>query len=163
MAFIYFPDARFETKAEPRPVDAALRAIADRLLKEAVKSEAYGLAAVHIGEIAPIVVMSTAPTRTERAYLLLFNPLVTTTAQKTEAGQEGSVSMPGIEAEVLRPKWVEIAYDDAEGKAQSIRFEGYPARVALHEIDQMNGIFFLNRVSRLKRDMALRKWKKRPG
>ena len=69
--------------------------------------------------------------------------------------------MPGIEVEITRPVWAEIAWDDESGIRQSRRFEGLRARIAQHEIDQVNGVFFLDRLSRLKRDMVLKKWKKR--
>lgn len=56
---------------------------------------------------------------------------------------EGSVSLPGIEVEVVRPVWAALAFDDADGDRQALRLEGLPARIAQHEIDQMNGVFFL--------------------
>ena len=56
-----------------------------------------------------------------------------------------------------------MSFQDALGAARVTKFDGFAARVAAHEIDQMNGVFFLDRVSRLKRDMALKKAKKQPG
>ncbi len=96
-----------------------------------------------------------------REYMLLFNPVVTAVATETEAGEEGSVSAPGVRIQLDRPVWAEIGYMDAAGAAQTVRFEGFAARVALHEIEQMNGEFFLNKLSRLKREMVLKKAKKR--
>jgi peptide deformylase len=71
--------------------------------------------------------------------------------------------MPGVQVEIMRPVWAEIAFYDETGVRQTRRFDGLPARIALHEIEQMNGQFFLDRLSRLKRDMVLKKWKKRAG
>ncbi len=110
-----------------------------------------------------MVVISADPDPGRRDYLLLYNPDVLAVADKTVIGPEGSVSMPDVQVEIMRPIWAEIAYDDETGTRQTRRFEGLPARIALHEIDQMNGIFFLNRLSRLKRDMVFKKWKKRAG
>lgn len=134
-----------------------------RLLEAAEAAGAYGLAAIHMGTLAPVVVISSDPDLGRRDYLLLYNPQVAQVADAVATGPEGSVSMPGVQVEIMRPVWVEISFDDETGRQQTRRFEGLPARIALHEIEQMNGIFFLSRLSRLKREMVLKKWKKRAG
>jgi peptide deformylase len=131
------------------------------LLQAAQEAKAYGLAAAHIGEVAPVVVISADTEQGE--YTLLFNPKVSEVAVVTAKGEEGSVSLPGVRAEIERPTWAEIAFMDGAGAAQTVRFEGFAARVALHEIEQMQGIFFLERLSRLKREMALKKARKLAG
>jgi peptide deformylase len=158
---VAYPDPRLTRKAEPRPVDDGLKAIGNRLLEATKAANAYGLAAVHIGAVAPVVVISTDPDPDKRDYVIVYNPEIVSTAETTAAGPEGSVSMPGVEVEIIRPIWAEISWDDESGTRQQRRFEGLSARIAQHEIDQMNGVFFLDRVSRLKRDMVLKKWKKR--
>jgi len=160
---VLYPDPRLNQAAVPRAVDDSLRAIGARLLEAAKVAQAYGLTAVHMGAVSPVVVISADPDPGKRDYLLLFNPEVLAVAEETVAGPEGSVSMPDVQVEIMRPVWAEIAFDDETGVRQTRRFEGWPARIALHEIEQMNGVFFLNRLSRLKRDMVLRKWKKRAG
>lgn len=131
------------------------------MLAAAQEAKAYGLAAAHIGEIAPVVVISgeTEP----RDYRLLFNPRIVATAETLAKGEEGSVSLPGVRVEIDRPVWVEVEFMDADGVPQHLRLEGFAARVAAHEIEQMQGIFFLARISRLKRDMALKRAKKSSG
>lgn len=131
----------------------------ERLLAAAQEARAYGLAGVHIGEVEPVVVVSGDPTGGD--YLLLFNPAVTAVAGECEAGEEGSVSLPGVRVSIDRPLWVEVSYMDANGVAQTVRFERFAARVALHEIEQMNGVFFLSKLSRLKREMVLKKARRR--
>ena len=163
MPLVLYPDARLNQKASHRPVDDGLRAIGDRLLEAAKAAQAYGLAAVHMGAVAPVVVISTDPDPARRDYLLLYNPEVLAVADTSVTGPEGSVSLPDVQVEIARPVWADIAFDDDTGLRQTRRFEGLPARIAQHEIDQMNGIFFLTRLSRLKRDMVLKKWKKRAG
>jgi peptide deformylase len=111
--------------------------------------------------VEPVVVVSGDPEG--RDYLLLFNPMVTAVAGESEAGEEGSVSLPGVRVTIDRPVWAEVRYMDGEGNPQTARFERFAARVALHEIEQMNGVFFLLKVSRLKRDMALKKARKLSG
>ena len=158
---VTWPDPRLSRKAEPRPVDDGLRAIGNRLLEATRAANAYGLAAVHIGAVAPVVVISADEDPGRRDYLVLYNPEVVATDGPAVAGPEGSVSMPGVEIEVVRHYVADLAWDDDAGTRQQRRFEGLPARIAQHEIEQMNGRFFLDRLSRLKRDMVLKKWQKR--
>ena len=98
-----------------------------------------------------------------RDYLLLYNPSVVAVSDDIEKGEEGSVSLPGARVQIERPVWAEITFMDETGAPQSRRFERFLARVALHEIDQMQGVFFLDGLSRLKREMALKKAKKVAG
>ena len=142
-------------------MDDTLRSVGDRLLAAAKDAKAYGLAAAHIGEVEPVVVISGDPEG--RDYVLLFNPTVTAVASETEAGEEGSVSLPGVRVTIERPIWAAVSSMDAEGKPQTARFERFAARVALHEIEQMNGVFFLSMLSRLKREMVLKKARKQSG
>ena len=137
-----------------------MRAIGARLRAAAEAANAYGLAAVHIGAVAPVAVISVAADPEKRDYLVLFNPEVLWLGDGTEEGPEGSVSMPGLQVPVLRSSRARIAYDDETGTRQELELAGLPARIAQHEIDQVNGTFFLDRLSRLKRDMAIKRWKK---
>lgn len=156
-----YPHPALATKAVPAVVDARLIAVGERLRDAAAAGKAYGLAAAHIGEIEPIMVLNVTPDEPEPTYTIYFNPRVVEVSPETEAGREASVSLPGVEVEIVRPVWAEIAYDDANGTARTQRFEGFVARCALHEIEQMDGRYFLSNLSRLKRDMALKKAAKR--
>jgi peptide deformylase len=157
--FIFYPDPRFGEAASARPVDAALTHVGRQLLAAAQEARAYGLAAVHIGIVAPVAVISLGDPAT-RDYHLLYNARVLSTGGPQEAGPEGSVSMPGIEVEVLRAQSAVIAFDDDTGQGQELALSGFAARVAQHEIDQVNGVFFLTRISRLKREAAIRRFAK---
>jgi peptide deformylase len=158
--FVSYPDPALSVAAQPRAVDAGLLAVGERLRAAALISQAYGLAAAHIGQAAPVVIMNLAEQGAARQDLLLYNPRIVAVSAETESGNEGSVSMPGIEAEVVRPIWAEVAWQDEAGAHQQRRFTGFQARVAVHEIEQMQGVFFLSRVSRLKRDMLIKKFGK---
>lgn len=141
-------------------MDEALRAIGERLRAAADAAGAYGLAAVHIGAVAPVAVISTAADPDKRDYLVLFNPEILSLDGDAVEAPEGSVSMLGLQVPVSRPSRARIGYDDETGIHLDRDLEGLPARIAQHEIDQVNGIFFLDRLSRLKRDMAIKRWKK---
>ena len=157
--FIFFPDERFQAAATPAPVGPALREIGTKLLDAAREAQAYGLAAVHIGYVAPVAVISIVPPP-GRDYRVLFNPRVVETGGLSIPGREGSVSMPGIEVEITRPDFARIGFEDEAGAAVELELTGFPARVAQHEIDQVNGIFFLARLSRLKREAAIKRYAK---
>jgi peptide deformylase len=158
--FVIYPHAALCIKAAPRPVDAAMLAAGAALLAAAQEVQAYGLAAAHLGLDQPLVVISVSADTTRRDYRLLYNPEILRQSDETDIAPEGSVSMPGIEAPVKRSRRVDLTYDDANGQQHSDTVEHFVARVAQHEIDQMNGMFFLRRISLVKRDIAVRKYYK---
>lgn len=157
--FIFYPDPRLSEAACTRPVGPGLLEVGVHLLAAAETARAYGLAAAHIGVVAPVAVISIGDPST-RDYRVLFNPRLLSAEGPQEAGPEGSVSMPGIEVEVLRHRDARIGFDDGSGQGQELVLSGFAARVAQHEIDQVNGVFFLARISRLKREVAIRRFAK---
>jgi peptide deformylase len=130
------------------------------LLEAAREVQAYGLAAAHLGLDEPLVVISFAADTGKRDYRVLYNPEIVALSDQTETGPEGSVSRLGMEVPVKRAIWADVAWSDAFDQRQTARFKGFVARIAQHEIDQVNGIFFLRRVSLLKRNAALRRLQK---
>jgi peptide deformylase len=158
--FLTYPDPKLYLIALSRPVDKTMIAVGDRLLAAATSAQAYGLAAIHIGELEPLIVIRNDPNTSGKLYLVYFNPVVTHLTDQRTPGLEGSVSLPGVEVQIVRSLTVALAYDDAQGDRHSIKLEDVKARIAQHETDQVNGIFFLDRLSRLKKDMALRKFHK---
>jgi peptide deformylase len=160
MSFILYPDERLNQPAPATALTPDVLAVGEQLLQSARESRAYGLAGAHIGETVPVIVLNVTPDVPHPEYLLLFNPRVTAVSDDTETGREASVSLPGIEVMIERPVWADIAFEDFKGQSRALQFEGFLARCALHEIDQVNGIFFLNHLSKLKRGMALKKYAK---
>lgn len=158
--FVIYPHPALSRKALARPLDEPMIKAGAALLKAAEAVRAYGLAAAHLGLDEPIAVVSFATNPQERDYRLLFNPRIVELAEEVETGTEGSVSLPGIEVPVQRPVRAVIGFQDAEGREQVERLEGFVARVAQHEIEQVEGIFFLRRVSSTRRDAALRRFRK---
>jgi peptide deformylase len=111
-------------------VDEAVRAIGERLRAAADAAGAYGLAAVHIGAVAPVAVISTAADPDKRDYLVLFNPEILSLDGDAVEAPEGSVSVPGLQVPVPRHYRVRIAYDDETGTRYDSDLEGLPARIA---------------------------------
>ena len=161
MSFVLYPDPVLQQQARrAATVTADLLAVGERLLATAQEVKAYGLAAAHIGVAAPVIVLNVAPVSPVSEYLLLFNPQISAASEESTDGTEASFSLPGVQVSLSRPVWVDVAFDDFKGQARSLHFEDFVARCACHEIDQMNGIFFLSRLSKLKRDMALKRYRK---
>ncbi|MEO8686182.1 MAG: peptide deformylase [Devosia sp.] len=88
--FVRYPDPRLTRSATTRPIDDALRATGERLLAATASVQAFGLAAAHIGEIEPLVVISVAGDASQRDYRVLFNPQIMAVAEAVHAGPEGS-------------------------------------------------------------------------
>ena len=161
MTFALYPDPVLTKKSIfPNAVTDDLLAVGERLLAAAHESKAFGLAAAHIGIAAPVIVLNVTPNAPAPEYLVLFNPQIAAASQDSAEDTEASVSLPGVQVSLPRPVWVDVAFDDFKGQARLLHFEDFVARCACHEIDQVNGIFFLSRLSKLKRDMVLKKYRK---
>jgi peptide deformylase len=155
---VMFPDPRLRQKAAPVEVfDAALEKLAQDLIDTVIAAPAIGLAGPHIGVLQRIVAIRLADDALMRLYV---NPEIVWTSPDTKFETEGSVSMPGIAEQVERPariglKWRTLAGAEEQGEA-----EGFLAVVLQHEIDQLDGIFWLDRLSRLKRERAMKRYEK---
>jgi peptide deformylase len=139
-----------------------LHGLAQDLIDTVVAAPAIGLAACHIGVLQRLVAIRLADDALMRLYV---NPEITWTSPETTVEREGSVSMPGITEEVERPARIGLKWRTLAGEAKEGEAEGFLAVVLQHEIDQLDGIFWLDRLSRLKRERAIRRYEKtrRPG
>jgi peptide deformylase len=94
---------------------------------------------------------------------IYVNPEIISAAPETSRNTEGSVSMPGATEEVTRPKAIRFRYQDIDGAVHEEDAAGFLAICIQHEIDQLDGIFWLQRLSKLKRDRLIKKWEKAGG
>jgi peptide deformylase len=156
---VRYPDPRLETPAAPvTAFDDHLAALVADLTDTLIAAPAIGLTAPHIGVSAQVTVIKLAPDQPARVFV---NPTVVSTSGPPARHREGSVSMPGIEEEVERPSRATIRYQVLDGTVFEDTFDGWPAIVLQHEIDQLNGLFWIHRLSRLKRERLVKKWGKR--
>jgi peptide deformylase len=118
---------------------------------------AIGLTAPHVGELQRVVVTRLEPGTETRVYV---NPVVSWASAELAAHEEGSVSMPGVRETITRPERVRIGFQTLAGEPREEELAGFPAAVLLHEIDQLDGIFWIDRLSRLKRDRLIKKYGK---
>jgi peptide deformylase len=141
-----------------KAVDDELRALARDMFDTMYEADGVGLAANQVGVLKRLVVVD--PREEGVTPMALVNPRVVSTGDETDRAEEGCLSIPGLRDVVERRATVVVEALDLDGEPIRIEAEGLLARVLLHEIDHLDGILFLDRVSPLKRKMALKKWKK---
>jgi peptide deformylase len=158
---LIIPDKRLRLKSEPvATVDRDLRALIDDMFETMYDAPGIGLAAIQIGVPRRVVTMDLARKDEPKAPLVFINPEVVWASDETSAYEEGCLSIPEYYEEVARPKAVNVRYLDLDGKTQEIAADGLLATCLQHEIDHTNGVLFIDHISKLKRDMIVRKFKK---
>lgn len=152
-------DPALREKAEPiGEIDREVRELAEDMLETMYAHDGVGLAGPQIGVARRIIVID--PQSGDSAPFALVNPEVVESGEETERAEEGCLSIPGLAEVVERPATVVVEGLTAEGKPRRIEAEGLLARILQHEVDHLDGILFIDRVSPLKRKMLLKKWRK---
>lgn len=154
---VAFPDPRLRLPAQPvTRFDAELRALADDLLDTMRAAPGIGITAPHIGVLSRLVVLELTPGEV-RVYA---NPVLDQVSRETIRHTEGSVSMPGVTDELERHVRVRVRYQDLDGTERSEDAERLLAICHQHEIDQLDGVFWIDRLSRLRRDRLIARYNK---
>ena len=157
LPIVRFPDPRLRAVAEPvERFDAELQALAGDLLETMRAAPGIGITAPHVGVMQRLVVLELSPGEV-RTYV---NPKLVWSSPETARGPEGSVSMPGVTDEVERAASVRVTYQDLSGAEHNEDADGFLAVCHQHEIDQLDGIFWLQRLSRLKRERLIARYGK---
>ncbi len=155
-------DPVLRAKAEDvREFDDDLRSLVRDLFETMYHADGIGLAAPQIGISTRVVVLDLHREDVDDEQLALVNPTVTWLSKETDKQSEGCLSIPGLEEIVKRPVEVRVDAHDPDGKPVTVEAEDLLARALQHEIDHLDGLLFLDRVSPLKRKMLLKKWQKR--
>ncbi len=158
---ITIPDPVLRKEAEPiERVDDDLRRLMDDMLATMYDAPGVGLAAPQIGISRRLIVMDAARDDEERDPLIMVNPEILDLSDEMRVHEEGCLSIPEVTAEVERPAELRVAFLDREGKPQEVELEGIWATIVQHEIDHLNGVLFIDYLSRLKRDMIVKKFTK---
>ena len=153
---VYYPDPRLRIPAEPvTTFDAALGDLAGDLVDTMRAAPGVGITAPHVGTPLRLVVIALEGDAEPRIYA---NPRILEVSEDRIRHMEGSVSMPGVTDEIERPARVRVAFQDLQGQARDEEAEGFLAVCLQHEIDQLDGIFWLDRLSRLRRDRAIKRY-----
>ena len=156
-----FPDARLRAKA--RPVGAVTEATLDLvedLLETMYDAPGIGLAATQIGVLQRVLVMDVASEDEDPDPMVLIDPAIIWRSKETEAREEGCLSIPEQYFEVTRPAKVRVEFTDPYGNRNTEEFEGLGSACVQHEIDHLNGILFIDRLSLVKKRMVKRKLEK---
>ncbi len=155
------PDPKLKLVSKPvERVDDALRALMDDMLETMYAAPGIGLAAIQVGEPVRVIVMDLAREGEEPAPRYFVNPEVVWASEETAPYEEGCLSVPEIYDEVERPARVKIKYLNYKGEEIVEDCEGLYAVCIQHEMDHLNGVLFIDHLSRLKRDRAVAKVKK---
>ncbi len=156
-----YPHPILKKKAEKvEKVDDELRRFLDDMLETMYADNGCGLAAPQVGVSKRVVVIDIAHEGEEPQPLYMVNPEITWKSDETEVCEEGCLSLPELRAEVERPASVKIGYLDYDGKACELLAEGFLAVAAQHELDHLDGILYIDHLSRLKRQMLVKKLEK---
>jgi peptide deformylase len=152
-------DPVLRARAEPvAAFDEDLRDLIADMFETMYHAEGVGLAAPQVGVSLRVLVVDTKEEGGGR--YALVNPEIVAVSRVTERASEGCLSIPGLEEVVERPSAVEVRGFDGAGAPVAIAADELLARALLHEIDHLDGVLFLDRVSPLKRKMLLKKWRK---
>jgi peptide deformylase len=155
---IRYPDPRLALPAQPVTVfDSALRDLASDLLETMHAAPGIGITAPHIGIALRVVVLDLDLIDGARSYV---NPEIVWASSEMMLHREGSVSMPGVHDDVQRHARIRISYHDVNGKIQSEESDGLRAVCHQHEIDQLDGLFWIKRLSRVKRERLIKRFEK---
>jgi peptide deformylase len=155
---VRYPDPRLALPAQPVTVfDGALRELAGDLLETMHAAPGIGITAPHIGILLRVVVLDLDPVNGARTYV---DPEIVWASPEMILHQEGSVSMPGVNDEIRRHARIRISFRDLDGNLRTEESDGLRAVCHQHEIDQLNGMFWLQRLSRLKRERLIKRFEK---
>ena len=127
------------------------------MLQTMYKAPGIGLAAVQIGVLKRLIVIDISKREEEKKPIFLINPEIKFKSKKTSLYEEGCLSLPGYFAEIERPSECSIEYVDYYGKKKELKAEGLLSTCIQHEIDHLNGVLFIDYLSKLKRDMIIKK------
>lgn len=158
-AIVRYPDARLALPAKPvTSFDDALRELADDLLQTMHAAPGIGITAPHIGVPLHVVVLDLDAITGARSYI---NPEIAWASPEMITHQEGSVSMPGVNDDILRHARIRVRYQDLDGAVHAEESDGLRAVCHQHEIDQLDGVFWIQRLSRLKRERLVKRFEKK--
>ena len=138
-------------------VDDDLRKLMDDMLETMYQAPGIGLAAVQVGILKRIIVIDISKGENEKNPLFLVNPKIKFRSEKTSTYEEGCLSLPGQFAEIERPAECSLDYIDYKGNQRELKAEGLLATCIQHELDHLNGVLFIDYLSKLKKTMIIKK------
>ena len=158
---IILPDPVLRQVSNPvERVDDAVRKLASDMLDTMYDAPGIGLAAIQVGEPLRLLVIDLAKEGEPPAPQVFINPEILAGSDERSVYEEGCLSIPDYYAEVERPAKVRVKYLDRDGKEREAEADGLLATCLQHEIDHLNGVLFIDHISKLKRDIVVRRFRK---
>jgi peptide deformylase len=158
---LVIPDKRLRLVSKPvAKVDGSVRKLAEDMFETMYDAPGIGLAAIQIGEPLRLVTVDLAKKDDEKAPQAFINPEITWSSDEMNVHEEGCLSIPEYYEEVERPAKVRVKYLDLDGKLHEVEADGILATCLQHEIDHLNGVLFIDHLSKLKRDRVIKKYTK---
>jgi peptide deformylase len=141
-------------------IDAHVRRLWDDMLETMYRAPGIGLAAIQIGVPERLLVIDLSKDGEEKRPLFFANPEIVWSSEAKSEYEEGCLSIPEYYEMVTRPAEIKVRYLDRQGEAQEMHATGLMATCLQHEIDHLNGILFIDHISRLKRERVIKKFQK---
>jgi peptide deformylase len=158
---LILPDPRLRLVSEPvKSIDGEVQKLVDDMFETMYDAPGVGLAAIQVGVPKRVITADLAKKDEPRSPQVFINPEVVSRSEELSTYEEGCLSIPEIHEDVERPAQVRVRYLDRDGKPHEVDAEGLLATCLQHEIDHLNGVLFVDYLSKLKRDRVLKKFAK---
>lgn len=141
-------------------IDGDAKLLERQLIEIMIKNKGIGLAANQVGIAKRVFVMGKDSYNNFSNPCAMFNPIIVESSNILLEDREGCLSYPGLWLKIKRPEWVLVGYYDSDGILKENKFQGYAAKCFQHELDHLNGVCFIDKISRLKLQLAMRKQRK---
>ena len=158
---VILPDVKLRTKsAAVGKITPDIRKLVEDMFETMYDAPGIGLAAIQVGVAKRIVTMDLAKKEGEKEPRVFINPEITWSSEEMSTYEEGCLSIPDIHEDVERPARVKVKFLDLDGMEHEEEAEGLYATCIQHEIDHLNGVLFIDHISKLKRDRIVKKFTK---
>lgn len=161
LPIVTIPDPILRKISDPiERVDAEVLKLADDMLQTMYEAPGIGLAAIQVGVPRRLLVIDASDEGEPRAPMVFINPEIVKLSPTTRIYEEGCLSIPDVKVEIERPDEITVRYIDRQGKQQELATGGLLATALQHELDHLDGHLIIDFLSRLKRDMIIKRFKK---
>jgi peptide deformylase len=158
---LQLPDPVLRKVSAPvEKIDGEIKALIKDMFETMYDAPGVGLAAIQIGVAKRVVTIDATRGDEEKQPMVFINPEIVYASEQKDVKEEGCLSISEYYEEVERPSEVKVRYMDEKGKTHEIEADGLLARALQHEIDHLNGVLFIDHISKLKRDRVTKKFAK---
>ncbi|MEO1700806.1 MAG: peptide deformylase [Pseudomonadota bacterium] len=158
---VLLPDPILREVSKPiERFDADLKRFADDMLETMYEAPGIGLAAIQVGEPIRMLVADVSGKDEPNDPHIFVNPQIVQSGEALSTYEEGCLSIPDYYADVDRPESVTVQYQTVEGEKKEMLIDGMMATCLQHELDHLDGVLFIDHLSKLKRDMVIKRFRK---